>query len=191
MKYLGQRSVSSFIKITLTILWWLGITGMAAFTLGTLFFIFNGPPKSVSPPPLMLNADFVRIHFLEATVKDPGALFKVFMPFGAVMMSLGLAIIFQLKKIFATLAAGSPFVLENAKRMQRIAIIIFSSAMVQIIAARVIGHVVINNVMVKGVAFTVSGKPNLGALFFGLVILVLAEIFRQGALLKDEQDLTI
>lgn len=191
MKYLGQRSVSSFIKVTLTFLWWLGIAGMAAFALGTLFFIFNGPPKGVAHPPFMLNTDFVRIHFHDAVVKDPQALFRIFMPFGAVMMSLGLAIIYQLKKIFATLAAGSPFILENAKRIQQIAVLIFSGAIFQLFAAQLMGRVFVGSVFVEGVTFIVDAKPNLGALFLGLVILVLAEVFRQGAQLKEEQDLTI
>lgn len=191
MKYLGKRSVSSFIKITLTILWWLGITGMTVFTLGTLFVIFNGPPKGVTPPPLILNAEFVRIHFLQATVKNPKAMFCVFMLFGSIMMSLGLSIIYQLKKIFATLTTGSPFIIENAKRIQRIAFLIFSGAVVELIAGRILGYIVAENVIVKGVTFIVKNKPNMGAIFLGLVILVLAEIFRQGAVLKEEQDLTI
>lgn len=191
MKYLGRRSVSSFIKITLTILWWAGVVGMTAFTVGTVLILLIGPPKGVSPPPLMINTDFGRILFTNATVKDPRALFLAFMPFGAVMISIGLAIIYQLKKIFASLAAGSPFILENTKRIQRIALFIFSGAAIQFVAGQIIGKVLEANVVIKDVSFIVSRKPNLAALFFGLVILVLAEIFRQGATLKEEQDLTI
>lgn len=107
------------------------------------------------------------------------------------MIGLGMAIIYQLRKIFATLVDGNPFLLANAKRMRTIGVLIFGGVLLQLIAGISIGWLIMEKVIVTGVAFSAKGELNMGGIFFGLVMLILAEIFRQGALLKEEQDLTV
>jgi hypothetical protein len=144
-----------------------------------------------NPQHFSLDTNYVQVEFTDAIIKHPKQLFVVFLPFGAAMIGLGMAIIYQLRKIFATLTVGNPFVLENSKRMRKIGLLIFGGVLVELIAGSVIGKLIMDNVLIRGVTFSVKGSLNIGGIFFGLVILVLAEIFRQGALLKDEQDLTI
>lgn len=191
MEYLGKHSVSSFLRIGITVIWVMGIAAIVVFSLMMLFFIFFGPPPGVQPPHFSIDADFIQMELSGATIKNPKVLFLAFMPVGAIMMGLGMAILNQLRKIFATLTAGNPFLLENTKRVRKIGLLIFAGEFVKLIAGTVIGKIVMDNVVVPGVVFKIKGNLNLGGIFIGLVMLILAEIFRQGALLKEEQDLTV
>lgn len=191
MEYLGKRSISSFLRVGITVIWVMGIAVIVMFSLMTLFFIFFGPPPGIRPPHFSIDADFIQMELSGATIKNPKILFLSFMPFGAIMLGLGMAILNQLRKIFATLTEGNPFLLENTRRVRKIGLLIFAGVLVKLIAGTVIGKVIMENVVVPGVIFKIKGNLNLGGVFIGLVMLILAEIFRQGALLKEEQDLTV
>jgi hypothetical protein len=191
MEYLGKRSVACFLQKLITVVWWMGIVAIILFSLFSLFILFFGLPKGMKPPHFSLDTNFIQVEFTNATIKHPKLLLLAFFPFGAAMIGLGMSVLYQLRKIFATLVTGNPFVLENAQRIRKIGLLIFGGVFVELIAGSVIGKLIMDNVMVKGVAFNVKGSLNIGGIFIGLVILVLAEIFRQGAILKNEQELTI
>lgn len=183
--------MASFLRTSLTVVWWGGIAMTAAFSIFMIYCIINGLPHGLKPPVFSLDADMVRIEFPDAVVKNPKLLFMAMFPFGLIMFGLGLTILYQLRKIFATLAAGNPFLLENAKRIRAIGLLIFSGVIVELVCGNVLGKLFMDNISVKGVEFSVKGGINLGGIFIGLVMLILAEIFRQGALLREEQDLTV
>ncbi|MBL4595633.1 MAG: DUF2975 domain-containing protein [Robiginitomaculum sp.] len=99
-------------------------------------------------------------------------------------------VIRQLRKIFLTLIEGDPFVPENAKRVRTIWMVLF-------------GFEVLNMLFSSGI---LVAKQTFGDLFLGLegelhinwvlwlaviVLVVLAEIFNEGAKLRLEQKLTI
>lgn len=191
MEYIGKRSVSSFLRISLNIIWWMGIIVSILFILFSIVFIFIGPPEYIKTPTFSIDNDIIRVEFSSAIVKDPKAMFLSFLPLGAVMLGLGMGIVFQIQKIFKTLAAGNPFILENAKRLKKISLFIFSGVFFQFITGSVMERLIVSNVKVEGVVFSVKQSVNIGGILIGLMILVLAEIFRQGTLLKEEQDLTI
>ena len=48
-----------------------------------------------------------------------------------------------------------------------------------------------HNLVIQGVELNVKSSFHLSGIFIGLVILVLAEIFRHGAALQEEQNLTV
>ncbi len=213
MKYLGKGSIASFLRVALSVFWSLGIALIVLFVVGSIVMIAFGPPKGacfnignnndiasigftkgdIPPHPKMftLQTDFVQVEFKDVAIKNPKQLILGFLPFGIIMISLGMAIIYQLRKIFATLAAGTPFVLENANRIRKIGLLIFGGVVAQFVAGLFLSRAIMENVIIKGTIFTAKSGLNGGAIFIGLVILILAEIFRQGALLKEEQDLTI
>ncbi len=191
MELLGKNSVASFLRKTLTVIWWLGIVLIGLFLVLSIGFLILGKPAGMQLPPFALNTDYIRVEFSRSVIKEPKTLILAFLPFGAAMLGLGMGILFQLRKIFDTLAAGNPFVLENAMRIRKIAGFIFGGVFVQFVAGTVIGQLIMANVAVDGIAFILKGSLRLKEIFLGLVMLILAEIFRQGALLKEEQDLTI
>ena len=95
--------------------------------------------------------------------------------------------------MFATLIAGDPFVPENAGHLRIIAVAI---GLYQLVAYAAQG--------LLAMAFTMFGQPveggvelsvefdlNLGAWFAVVALLVLSEVFREGARMRQEQKLTI
>lgn len=101
----------------------------------------------------------------------------------AVVVAAVVFVCVQLRKILATLAAGDPFVPENAGRLTRIAIAIAITQMLRYVIAIMIG------MMAKDahLAFSVDliAWASVAALF------ILSQVFREGTRLRDEEKMTI
>ena len=175
MRALGPGSVSSFLKIILDVvyvsLWiFLGIIGL--IVLAALLFSFN--------PELLLN----NISAPEAGEWAPriplfaGMLFAFALSVGGVLV-----IVASLRRIFATLTAGDPFHPYNVNRLRLIGLML--------------GLLELGRYAVWGVSSRISWidrvEPNFSvtAWFSVLVVFVLAEVFREGARLRRESELTI
>ena len=98
----------------------------------------------------------------------------------------------KLRAIFRTLQQGDPFVPENAGRIRFLGFTVIAfeliarGGMFWMYFAFVAGQFRIEGVRIRP-AFDPSGA----ALAAGLVLLVLAEVFREGTALKREQQLTV
>jgi hypothetical protein len=112
---------------------------------------------------------------------------------GAVVLMLAVALwlLREMKGIFRTVRDGTPFVPANAARVRRIAFAVIlgelaRSAVVfwgnSYAAAHFSGH---------GLLFDARPDVNVFALVDGLIILALAEVFRAGTRLDEEQSLTV
>jgi hypothetical protein len=181
MRALGPGSVSSFIKVILDVVRWSLMIAMGAAALATLAVLllsFN--------PELLGGA----IQLGELHLKGPwlGPLAAATLLAAELYMTGALVIVGRLRRIFQTLIAGDPFHPENVRRLRVIGIALalleigrFAFAAV----ARMVAHEL-------GVARpNVAAHVNLTAWFSVLVIVVLAEVFREGARLRGEAELTI
>lgn len=99
--------------------------------------------------------------------------------------------LYQMRQIFGSMADGAPFIRENVWRIRVVGIVVMT---VDVLLSLL--HVTISNLVVSGMEmdgvqllsrFTLSLEPILA----GLIIVALAEVFRYGAELKEETDLTI
>ncbi|MGJ3233069.1 MAG: DUF2975 domain-containing protein [Oceanicaulis sp.] len=182
MRTLGPGSLASLLKFLLDAAFYLfwALLGLASLIIVLIVFIglyrvtgFGDPPEGV--------AQFLAMDFVLA------------LPMAVVAIAALIFIIDRLRRIFRTLIGGDPFVPENANHLRAIAIGI---GVYQIL--HYASHGVISLV------FTLSGRPvegggrlvpefslNLGAWFAVLALFVLAEVFREGARLRDEQKFTI
>lgn len=107
---------------------------------------------------------------------------------------------FQLRKYYKSLTEGSPFVRENARRLKTIAWLTIGLGAANIIFG-LIPFFYINGIFsLKGFAVSSLYKQkfmelSLNAFVFqiieGFFILVIADVFRVGVVLKEEQDLTV
>jgi Protein of unknown function (DUF2975) len=174
MRALGPGSVSSFLKIILDVVFaalWIGLGAVALALLAALLFSFN---PDLFPQVLSANV---------ATVASRGPLFAgMLLIFG---LSIGgvLVIVHSLRRIFVTLTAGDPFHPHNVKRLRLIGLML---------AALECGRYAVWGLSpflpwVK----RVEPNFNLTAWFSVLVVFVLAEVFREGARLRREAELTI
>jgi len=176
MRTLGPGSVSSFLKIILDVAFyvlWIVIACMGIATLLTLLFSFH---------PSLLG-DKIRINGMGAAkITVPmmaAAVFGLTVYLGGILV-----IVERLRRIFQTLTAGDPFHPDNLRRLRVIGLIL---------AGLEVGRYVFWGglaLMAPGLNKS-DGGLNLTTWFSVLVIFVLAEVFREGARLRREAELTI
>ncbi len=97
-----------------------------------------------------------------------------------------LVIVSRLRRISQTLVSGDPFHPANVRRLQVIA-----AALAALELARYVVNPVLRLAIHDGRRPHVNGDVSLTTWFGVLVILVLAEVFREGARLRGEAELTI
>ena len=100
------------------------------------------------------------------------------LPFLYLTGILALAILHELRRIFGTLNRRDPFLMQNVKSLKHMAFSAFS------ISALYIAKIIFFNsflTIIMAMVFVIAG-------FFGLI---LAEVFRQAVIVKEENDLTI
>lgn len=176
MRALGPGSVSSFLKIILDVAYYVLLVG-----LGGLVIV------SIAGVLLSFNPDFLSklsVSGAVGKVTAKGPVLAVGLIYADLYVACLLAIIGRLRSVFATLTAGDPFHTENIRRLRLIGFVLagmeiarhlFEAAMSEMGASR--------DGSDAGISIT--------AWFAVLVIFVLAEVFREGARLRNEAELTI
>lgn len=184
MRALGPGSVSSLLKVILDVVRIVLIVGAAALGLAVvLVLILSARPEVFAP---IVDID----RTLRAADIDPswlGPLIAAVL-FGADLYVLGaIVIVDQLRRIFLTLIAGDPFHPDNVRRLRVIAVALgtlevarYAVTPVLDMAARKLGHL-----------HGPEGGVSVTTWFAVLVIVVLAEVFREGARLRRDAELTI
>ena len=177
LRTLGPRSVSTLLKIALDVAYVL-----LALITGILLIAF-------------VVGAFIPLQDLNVTVSDDSggkalpltrpliifALGSISAYFGSFLLILG-----NLRKIFRTLTLGDPFQPANVRRLRQIGLIL----------AVVTGGVWLAQGMVAarlapGIMDPQGIDELLTPIFSVLVVFVLAEVFREGARLRRESELTI
>lgn len=194
MRYLGKGSVSSFIGGAVNVAWYVILSAMGAILLAAL-------AAAIAPQRLMnefstdhmsLDTAFFTLDFDQLTVRNPRTIALGFLGFALAMLGFATAIIGQLRGICANLRAEAPFAPENAGRIRTIGVLVIISTLVKSILFSLQGLLIMNNVTIAGAKIGVRvGSIDLTGILLGLLILVLAEIFRYGSELQEERNLTV
>ena len=124
-------------------------------------------------------------------IKNPQALVFSGMALGFVMLGFALGIIHQLRRVFASLKSGKPFSEENARYIRMIGLLSITGSVVYGMLKAVFGLWLMHSISIPGVDAEAALNPDLTGIFAGLVFLVLGEVFRIGAKMQEEQDLTV
>jgi hypothetical protein len=175
MRAMGPGSVSSLLKIALDVVYvalW-GIIG--ALAMAAIAALLVPIDKTFT---LTVAGASREIHFTKASLA--GSLAAIGGYFGIILYVVG-----QLRRVFATLTAGDPFHPANIRRMQLIGLGL---------AGLAIGNVLIRNALAMlnpGLNLPGGGWVDMPTWFSVLVVFVLAEVFREGARLRREAELTI
>jgi hypothetical protein len=176
IRALGPGSVSSFLKVILDVfyivLWGLAFL-FAAVVMGLLLISFD---PQVLPPAITAHATIMgHAPGLEAAVRLAGAELSL----------IGVIVIVQrLRRVFGAMTAGDPFHPDNVRRLRVIALVL---ALIEIngYVFAALDHFLLGGRVTTGFSL------NLTAWFAVLVIVVLAEVFREGARLRRDAELTI
>lgn len=182
MRAMGPGSVSSFLKVILDVVFaalWIGIAIIAVITLAALLLSFN--------PDIIANfraraeggsgGDLGRL--LDNGPSIVSVLSAAALYFGGILVIVG-----SLRRIFTTLTAGDPFHPDNVARLRLIGLML---------AALELGRYAFWAASVWLLPGVDKVEPSLSltAWFSVLVVFVLAEVFREGARLRREAELTI
>lgn len=176
MRALGPGSVSSFVKIILDVVFvvlWVGVVASGLMALAAMLFALN---------PELLSRVSMRIEGLDPASVGPVMAAGLFVA-GLYLCGV-LAIVGSLRHISRTLTLGDPFHPDNVRRLRLIGLIL---ALLEIGRHLVWAGAVW---MLPEVERQAPGF-NPTAWFSVLVVFVLAEVFREGARLRREAELTI
>lgn len=180
MRALGPGSVSSFLKTILDVVYivlfiCLGFVGVAM--LAGLLLSFN-------PDVINKVADGIKIN---GDVSDPSDVIPM-LALGIVYLAFYfgalLAIVTHLRRVFATLTMGDPFHPENIRRLRLIGFVLAGMEVARYCLRAGLMAIA------PDAAKDVDGF-NITVWFAVLVVFVLAEVFREGARLRREAELTI
>ena len=171
-------SISSFLNIILDVVsvaLWIGVAVVSALALLAILHSFN---------PQFLEG-FIQITGDEGEqFTTSGGAMAAGLAAGGLYLAGVLVIVGRLRRIFVTLTAGDPFHPDNVRRLRVIGLML---------AALEFGRYLFWGVgewLLPGVDRADQGF-SLTAWFSVLVVFVLAEVFREGARLRSEAELTI
>lgn len=109
----------------------------------------------------------------------------------AVMLTLILWALSQLIAVFQTLRDRQPFVPDNAIRIRRIGYAVIAGELARAILVFLSNSYAMTHFSADGLHFDARPDVNLLAIVHGLIILAIAEVFRTGTRLHEDQSLTI
>jgi hypothetical protein len=179
---MGPGSVSSLLKIGLDVFWFALVAVTGALALAALFVIVL--PRIPELPDFSIPVIDATGVSVEVPVTRP--MLSRTLAFGAVNAGVLLLIVRGLRLIFLTLVVGDPFQPDNVRRLRLIGLSLAGLAALTLIAKALPA-----GVLIPDLVRPTSGWPDLTAWFSVFVVFVLAEVFREGARLRREAELTI
>jgi hypothetical protein len=175
MRAMGPGSISSVLKTLLDgvyVLVWVGVVGAGALSLLALLLSFN---------PALMGRLAGSEAAMEVVMRGPvlaGGLAVAGLSLVGVLV-----IVDRLRRIFETLRAGDPFHPDNVRRLRVVGLTLAGLELVRYFVWALGSRL-------PGVE-KVEPRFSLTAWFSVLVVFVLAEVFREGARLRREAELTI
>jgi len=107
------------------------------------------------------------------------------------VLGVWLLVLHQLRALLRSVAGGTPFAPENPGRIKTVGWVTIAWQTVVPLAKYLVGRVLVGELAIRGITLKPPIDFNADALFLGMAILVLAEIFRQASELQREQSLTV
>jgi hypothetical protein len=117
----------------------------------------------------------------------PAMIAMVVVVFGCGMFLI-FGVIHQLRKILSSLKAGTPFAYGNIRRLRLISLFIFLLAVLRLLAG--LGNILLfrKQFPAAGEIYWPQAQLGLAPLIASLIVLILAEVFKQGYQLKTENE---
>ena len=218
MKAMGKGSIASFLTILLNVAWGMVALGLALTALLLVLSPFVEAPMEVDASLLVVGSTMTipvsfsvdaRTHRVTApslgiegaqiqdargSLRFParrGAFFVGNAIFVIVLFALALWVLGQLRAVFRTLRDGQPFVPANATRIRWIAGGVIAGELARSVIVFFANYYAKTHFSADGLRFDARPDVNVFAIICGLIILVIAEVFRAGTRLDEEQSLTV
>jgi Protein of unknown function (DUF2975) len=217
----GKRSVASFLTVLLNIAWFtvaiVLVVTVVLLVLGSNVAVRLDPggapsvdsgshvtmsiPVSISVDARMERATAPSLGIQDAQIRDlrgtlrfppqKGAFFTANMIMLVCFLAFALWILGQLRAVFRTLRDGHPFVPANAARVRRIGWAVIAGELLRSAIVFFESYYAMTHFSAGGLRFDARPEVNVFAIINGLIILAIAEVFRAGTRLDEEQSLTV
>lgn len=198
MRYLGRSSVSSHLSTLFNALWYILIVVGCILALGTVAGTILHLAGAIDLEAI-ISSDNSRIAF-----RTPGAeivfhgteVQSGLGPFAAMiagalaLVPVALLMLHHLRSLMASFAQSNPFSAENVGRIRWIGYLFMIGAALQSAIEVALGFF-LRTLSIPGVEINPRITLDFQVVIAGLVILVLAEIFRLGVELREDHDLTV
>ena len=202
MKALGQGSVASFVRVGLSIanvLLWIALGGLVIGAIVYACLLWLISTGHVDGSILTGGDGHIRVggdgsNFSVSYDEPGGATWPVAVPafmIGAVVVVGGLVIVQRLSKLFDSFTSGEPFRRENADHLRVIWITMLCIEIARYVLLALTGVLLAAFGPPDGAEARFEVQIDLTNWLSIFVLIVLAEVFREGARLKEEQELTI
>jgi len=206
MSTFGKQSIASLVKLVLETAWWAVAVslGLLVILLACSFFIeVHGNNLTMSLPvavqvdaPIQGPGGETNAHFekLRGNLRFPaqkgaflsGSVAVVVLVFGYLLW-----LVTQLRYVFRSLSQQLPFVAGNARRIRWVGLAVIFGEIGRATIVYFWSYYTSLHFTVSGLRFAASADVNFITIVSGLAILVIAEVFQEGARLQEEQSLTI
>lgn len=146
----------------------------------------------VSAPALGIEG--AQLRDLQGTLRFPprwGAFFVGNLVLAICSFGLALWVIGLLRSLIRAIRAGRPFVAANASRVRLIGWAVIIGEIVRAAVVYFENRYAMTHFAAQGLDFTARPDLSVLAIVHGLIILALAEVFRAGTRLDEDQSLTI
>jgi hypothetical protein len=195
VKALGKSSIAALLRGGLGIAWlllWI-VAGLCVLTaVGYAIAMIMAATGALDPAVLHEKSQHIRLN--NGTVENYQGPDWLLVYATLIVASTGTAgaliIVWRLRKLFDSFMSGEPFRRENANHLRVIWITMLVVEVTRIALFAVIS-VLIHLVGGPHVEGHGAATTNLSTWAAILILIVLAEVFREGARLKEEQELTI
>jgi hypothetical protein len=193
MSQAKKLTLIGFLKIALDIAWYFLFAAIAGILLAIAFCLSKAPLPAWfgDAGTSYIRSGYLYFSFPDSKFQDIRLFAAGLLGLAAISVAVVQLIIALLRRLFASMHAGTPFTPENALLVRAIGFVTMGGALIESLVSGLIGLLVAPYIQAAGAEFRVTfGIPWTG-LFLGLVILVIAELFRRAATLQEEQDLTV
>jgi hypothetical protein len=208
MKRSQGSPVLSFVKVVLDVSWYLIAIGLGLGVCLLLLSAFSHQPGNMIGIPVSFDSDLqassvaspsvridgVRIKNARGTLNLPIERSEFLFANVAILIALmtfGLFVLTQLRAVFRALRDGRPFVSANVRRIRWIGMSVILGELVWSGIVLFENRYAATHVAAVGVRFNALPDLNFVAIIHGLIILAIAEVFREGTRLEEDQSLTV
>jgi serine phosphatase RsbU (regulator of sigma subunit) len=202
MKLLGRRSLSSFFKVLLDVAFYGAcVVGALLLTVAAVASRYDTSNVSISLPMRFdLDPAAYRVQRagapVDARIEDASGSVKVRgAPLASVVLLLAsvigaiavlLVILHRLRRIFRRLVEGRPFLDENARSLRFIGLAVMAGELVWAALQYLGQQAVAGGLSSAEISFHPAFSPRLVVVLFGLALLIVAEIFREGIKMRAD-----
>jgi len=178
MSATGRGSISSLLKVAVDVLWVVACAALGFIWIIAAFAIYS-----------LLTGNSTFLNFKDYQLTTGRAL-TIWIAAGSIVSISIMIVCAYLRGVFETLVARDPFVPENAKRFTAIGIVLVVMEVLRMFLGMIVN-------IAFGV-FSSTGEPipwfptfNWPVWIAIITLLILAQVFREGAAMREEQKMTI